>query len=134
MTLIESCLSLAIMTSVVIIAVPALLQSRDDYDLNSAARDVATKMQSARIRAISGSHDCRLNVTSSAAYDIECFDAVWNVVEPVVMPKGVTIAENTRPTFHRLGSVVPTATITLSDGAGHQKKVIVNNVGRVRIQ
>ena len=134
MTLIESCLSVAIMTTVTVIAVPSLLESRDDYTLNSAARDVATRMQSARIRAISGNHDCRLRVTSPTAYAVECYDPTWIVVEPIALPGRMTIAANTAPVFHRLGSVVPTATVTVSDSKGHQKKVIVNNVGRVRIQ
>ena len=108
----ESCLSVAIITTVTLIAVPALTKTRDDYQLNSVANDVATKMQSARIRAISGNHDCRLSVTSTTSYAVECFDTLsWIAVEPIALPQGFTITENTPPVFHRLGSVVPTATI-----------------------
>jgi type II secretory pathway pseudopilin PulG len=134
MTLIESCLSVAIITTVTLIAVPALTKTRDDYQLNSVANDVATKMQSARIHAISGNYDCRLRLTSNTAYAVECNNPTWVLVEPVVLPRGFTVTSSGPPEFHRLGSVVPTATVTVSNSEGHQKKVIVNNVGRVRIQ
>ena len=135
MSLIESCVSVAIISTVTMIAVPALLQTRDDYVLKSTASDVATKMHAARIRAISRNIDCRLRVTSAVTYAVECQDPApaWVLVESVVVPRGLTIGANARPEFHRLGNVAPTATITLSNASGRQKKVIVNNGGRIRI-
>jgi Tfp pilus assembly protein FimT len=134
MSLVESCVSLVIISVVTVIAVPSLMESRDDYLVQSAATDVASKMHAARIRAISRNIDCRLRVISSAAYAIECLDPVWAVTETIVLPRGMTIQQNVPPEFHRLGNVVPTATITVSNRKGRQKKVIVNNGGRVRIQ
>jgi hypothetical protein len=110
------------------------METRDHYVLTSAARDVATKMHSTRIRAISQSHDCRLRVTSTVTYAIDCQDPTWILAEAIVMPHGITVAANARPDFHPLGNVSPTATFTLTNRKGHQRKVVVNNGGRIRIQ
>src|SRR5262245_9726163 len=134
MSLLESCVSVAVISAVTMIAIPRLMESRDDYLLTSAARDVATKMHSARIRAISQSRDCRLRVTSTVTYAIECQDPAWILAEAVVMPQVILVSANARPEFHPLGNVSPTATFTLTNRKGHQRKVVVNNGGRVRIQ
>src|SRR4051812_23191386 len=97
MSLIESCISVAIISTVTLVAVPGLLQTRDDYALKSAAGDVATRMHSARIRAISRNVDCRFRVTSPVSYLIECQEPVWVLAESVVLPKGLTVSANARP-------------------------------------
>jgi hypothetical protein len=61
-------------------------------------------------------------------------DPTWVVTETIVLPKGMSIVQNAAPEFHRLGNVVPTATITVTNKKGHQKKIVVNNGGRIRIQ
>ena len=134
MSLVETCVAIAIILAVTLVAVPSLLQSRDDYIVQSAAKDVASKMHAARIRAISRNIDCRLRVISPDTYAVECMDPVWAVTETIALPRGMKIAQNAPPEFHRLGNVVPTATITVSNTAGRQKKVIVNNGGRIRIE
>jgi type II secretory pathway pseudopilin PulG len=134
MSLVETCVAIAIILAVTLVAVPSLLQSRDDYIVQSAANDVAPKMHSARIRAISRNIDCRLRVISPETYAVECMDPVWVVTETIALPRGMTIAQNAPPEFHRPGNVVPTATITVSNTAGRLKKVIVNNGGRIRIE
>src|SRR5438128_3167048 len=130
MTLIESCVSIAIISAVAVLAVPPLLQTRDDYILKLVAADVATRMHSARSRASSRNVHCRLRVTSTVTYAVECQDPVWALVEPVVLPRGFTIAANARPEFHRLGTVAPTATVTVTNNAGRMRKIVVNNGGR----
>ena len=134
MSLIESCLAVAILSIVVVIAVPYLERGQEVYVLNGAARQVAAKIHLTRINAVSRNRDCRLRVTSELSYLIECEDAAWNPVEFVTMPRGIHIAANNRPEFHKRGNVAPTATITLWDSMGRQKRIIVNNAGRVRVQ
>jgi Tfp pilus assembly protein FimT len=134
MSLIESCVSIGLISIVVLAAVPGLLHTREDYLMKSAAGDVATRMHAARIRAISRNVDCRLRVTSTTTYVVECQDPDWALMETVTLDRGLTIAANARPEFHRLGNVAPTATITLSNMAGRQKRVVVNNGGRIRIE
>jgi Tfp pilus assembly protein FimT len=133
MSLIETCVSVAILSTVTVIAIPGLFQTREDYVLKTTAGDVASRMHAARIRAISRNIDCRFRVTSTVSYLIECQDPVWGLVESVVLPRGLTVAANARPEFHRLGNVSPTATVTLSNSAGRQRRVVVNNGGRIRI-
>ena len=134
MSLLESCLSVAIISTIIMVAVPSLLRSHEVYVLNAAARQVATKMHSARINAVSRNRDCRLRVTSEVSYVIECEEPTWIPVERVATPSGIHIVANNRPEFHKRGNVSPMATITLWDSAGRQKSVIVNNAGRVRVQ
>jgi Tfp pilus assembly protein FimT len=130
----ESCLAIAIILAMSLVAIPSLVQGRDAYVLNGTARQVAGKMHAARVRAISQNRDCRLRVTSETSYAIECQHAEWILVEDAVTPNGVRISANALPEFHSRGNVSPMATITLSNDRGRQKRVIVNNAGRVRVQ
>ena len=134
MSFIESCLSLVVVSTVAVIAVPQLLKTTEDYTLKSAARDVATRMHTARIRAITRNTDCRLRVTSARNYLIECETPNWSIEESAAVPRGISLSANARPEFHRYGNVAPTATIILRNAAGRQRKVIVNNGGRIRIE
>jgi hypothetical protein len=134
MTLIESCLGLVVVSAITMIAVPSLIRGRESYVLNASARQVATSMHSTRIHAVARNRDCRLRVTSDVSYLIECEDPAWIPVAYETTPRGIYISANARPEFHKRGNVSPTATITLSDRHGRQKKVIVNNAGRVRVQ
>ena len=133
MSLIESCVSAVIVSIVTVIALPPLVKSLDAYVLKSVAADVATRLHTARIRAISRNTDCRLRTTSPVSYAVECQDPVWTLVESIVLPLGFTVSANARPEFHRLGNVAPTATITVSNKDGRVKTVVVNTGGRIRI-
>src|SRR5438876_6586948 len=104
MSLVETGISIAIISTAVVIAVPSLLQTRDDYVIKSTAKDVASRMHSARIRAISRNIKCRIRVTSDVTYAVECEDPGWTVSETVALPRGMTIVQNARPEFHRLGN------------------------------
>jgi hypothetical protein len=95
---------------------------------------VESRMQSARINAVTRNRDCRLNVTSSTTYVVECQGTAWEPIESIAMPRSITITASARPEFHEHGNVAPTATITLWDSSGHSVRVIVNVNGRVRIQ
>jgi Tfp pilus assembly protein FimT len=134
MSLTETCVGLAIAATAMVIATPSLLRAREEYVLTSAAHDVATKMYSAKVSAITRNRDCRLSVTSATLYIVECHGAVWETIDSVALPSGINISTNAKPTFHRRGTVVPTATVTVSDSAGRSIHVIVNVNGRVRLQ
>src|SRR5262245_742891 len=64
MTLLESCASVAIVSTMVVFSAPSLIRAREHYQLDAVARQVAGKMQSARIKAISRNRDCRVRVAS----------------------------------------------------------------------
>lgn len=133
MTLIETCVSVAIMSAATMIAIPALIQSKDDYVLKATANDVASRLHAARIRAVSRNIDCRMRVTSTSGYAVECQEPAWTVVEVIPLPRGFTIAANAKPEFHRLGNVSPTGTVTVTNPAGRSRKIVVNNAGRIRV-
>jgi hypothetical protein len=95
---------------------------------------VESRMQSARIHAVTRNRDCRINVTSPTAYTVECQGTSWETIETVELPRGVTVTASARPEFHERGNVAPTATITVWNSQGRSLRVIVNVNGRVRIQ
>ena len=134
MSLTETCIAVAIMATTMAIATPSLIRAREIYVLQSAARMVESRMQSARINAVMRNRDCRINVTSSISYAVECQGAVWLTIEPITLPRGITVTASARPEFHPRGTVAPTGTITVWDRSGRSLAVIVNVNGRVRIQ
>jgi type II secretory pathway pseudopilin PulG len=134
MTITESCIAAAVVSTVMAIAVPSLVRAKETYTLASAARDVASKMHAARIAAIARNQDCRLSVTSGISYVVECAAPSWQVVEHVTLGNGITITANARPEFHRKGNVSPTATVTLKNPGGSSLRVVVNVNGRVKVQ
>src|SRR4030095_15167664 len=115
MTLIESCASIAVVSTVVLFAAPSLIKARENYQLEATARHVAGKMQWTRIKAISRNRDCRVRVDSQTSYVIECEDPVWRSDEIVGLPSGFRITATASPEFHARGNVAPTATLVLWD-------------------
>ena len=134
MTLTEILIGVTILLTSTAFAIPSLLQQRDTYELQSAARMVESRMQSARIHAVTRNRDCRINLTSSSAYAVECQGSNWETVETVALPRGLTVSASARAEFHERGNVAPTATITVWNSKGRSLRVIVNVNGRVRIQ
>ena|SRR6187399_302758 len=134
MSLTETLVAVTILVTSIAIATPSLLRSREAYELQSAARMVESRMQSARILAVRRNRDCRVNVTSTSSYALECQGTAWETIETVSLPHGLTVTASASPVFHERGSVAPTATITVWNSRGRSLRVIVNVNGRVRIQ
>jgi len=134
MSLTESLIAMAIMAITLAISAPSLLRARETYELQSAARIVESRMQLARILAVTRNRDCRINVTSPGTYAVECQGAVWESLEIIALPRGITVSASARPEFHQRGTVAPTATVTVWDRSGRNLRVIVNVNGRVRVQ
>ena len=134
MSLTESCVAAVVISTTMAVSLPSLHRARQAYMLRSAAYEVAARMHFARIAAISGNRNCRLSVTSSTSYVIECEDKSWQVVASMTTPRGITVEANARPEFHYRGNVTPTATFTVRNKTGGIRRVIVNINGRVRIQ
>ena len=134
MSLVESCVAAVVISTVMAAALPSLNRTRQTYALRSAAADVAARIHFARISAIARNRDCRMVVTSATTYTIECDEGTWHVIERLNVPSGITVEAGSRPEFHRRGNVAPTATFTLRNRSGAERRVIVNINGRVRIQ
>jgi Tfp pilus assembly protein FimT len=133
MTLLESCACIAIVSTAVVFAAPSLIKARENYQLESVARQVAGKMQWTRIKAISRNRDCRVRLDSQTSYVIECQYTAWQSEEQIVLPRGFRISATASPEFHARGNVAPTATLTVWDLHSKTKRVIVNITGRVRV-
>jgi type II secretory pathway pseudopilin PulG len=134
MTLLESCITVVLVSVTAVVALPSLVRARENYELDSTARQVAGNLQSARIKALTRNRDCRVRVTSAATYVIECEDPSWKPDEFVVVPRGFRITANASPQFHRRGNASPAGTITVWNKSGRSKRVIVNITGRIRIE
>jgi hypothetical protein len=134
MTLLESCATIALLSTATLFATPSIMKARDNYQLDMVARQVAGKMQWTRIKAISRYRDCRLRVIAATSYAIECQDPTWQADEIVAMPRGFRVTSTATPEFHVRGNVAPTATLVVWDAHSHTKRVIVNITGRVRVE
>jgi len=134
MSLLESCISVAIILTIGFFAAPSIMKARDNYQLDLVTRQVAGNTQWTRVKAISRSRDCRLRIVSSTSYAMECLDPVWIADQTVALPQGFQISANATPQFHKRGNVAPAATLTISDKHSHSKQVVINITGRVRVQ
>jgi len=134
MSLLESCIGVAIISGVAMAAVPSLIEAGESYLLSGTAHHVAASLRSTRIKAITRNRDCRFRVTTSVSFVIECLESVWLPEEYGTVPRGFTITANAAPRFHRRGNVSPAATISLWNVRGRSRRVIVNISGRVRIE
>jgi Tfp pilus assembly protein FimT len=126
MSLLESCISVAIILTIGFFAAPSIMKARDNYQLDLVTRQVAGNTQWTRVKAIS--------VVSSTSYAMECLDPVWIADQMVALPQGFQISANATPQFHKRGNVAPAATLTISDKHSHSKQVVINITGRVRVQ
>src|ERR1043165_8238551 len=100
MSILETCASVALVSTIVIFAAPSINKARENYELEAVARQVAGKMQSTRIKAISRNRDCRIRVTSPTTYAIECQDTDWRTDEAIALPRGFRITASATPEFH----------------------------------
>jgi len=134
MSLLECCTGIAVLSTAVFFAAPSLIRARDNYHLDSIARQIAGKMQWTRIKAISRARDCRIRVSSQTSYVIECQNSAgWQTEENPVLPRGFRITATASPEFHERGNAAPTGTLTVWDSRGQSKRVVVNITGRVRV-
>jgi Tfp pilus assembly protein FimT len=134
MSLLELCVVITLVCTVTFFAAPSLIKARENYQLDAVARQVAGKMQSTRIKAISRNRDCRMHVDSQTSYIIECQGTTtWQSEEKVTLPRGFRITASAWPEFHARGNVAPTATLTIWDVHSKTRAVVVNITGRVRV-
>ena len=133
MSLLESCMSVVILSTAAMITVPSLVRARESYELDAAARQVAGKMQLARIKAVAGNRNCRVRVNSNVSFVIECEDVSWRTQESFVLPRGLRMTATASPEFHRHGNASPAGTIVIWNSGGRSKRVIVNIAGRVKV-
>ena len=134
MSLIETCVCVAILSIIVFFSAPSLLRARETYQLDQTTRQLAGRMQWTRVKAISRNRDCRIRILSTISYAIECKDSIWLMDETVTLPGGFQITASATPQFHKRGNAAPAATLTIWDRHLNSKSVVVNITGRVRVE
>ncbi len=133
-TLFELCIGVAIMSIVAMMTIPSIHRAQQTYALTAAAHEVQSELHRARILAIVRNQDCRLRVTSTTRYRVECQTPAWVPIQFHEMRSGYTVRANNAPEFHPLGNVGPMATITVSNAHGEVRGIVVSRSGRIRMQ
>jgi len=138
-TLIEILISIVILSSLFAIALPIWSAVIPGYQLNSAARQMATEFHSARNRAMAQYRRFRLVFSSATTYSIERENtpgaADYTLFSgPKTLPSAVTSTFNNTPIFQTRGDASPAGTVTLTNSTGASKVITVSSTGKVDIQ
>jgi type IV fimbrial biogenesis protein FimT len=107
------------------IAAPSFMRWLPDMRLSSAAREVATDLQMARMKAISK------NTTYTVTFNSNAYTFGTDTRSISTLYPGITVTASANPVFSPRGTA-NSSTITLSNGSA-QKLVCVKTVGRVNI-
>ncbi|HWP58736.1 MAG TPA: GspH/FimT family pseudopilin [Candidatus Acidoferrales bacterium] len=127
-TVLELLMVLVVASVLMGIAVPSFQSWLPTLRLSNAARQVATDLQLARMRAISSNTDT--TVAFSTGTGTYSFGGESRSL-PQLFP-GITISSASNPTFTARGTA-NAVTITLTNGSS-QKLVCVKAVGRVNVR
>ncbi len=129
-TVLELMVAIGIATIVMAVAIPSFLSWLPTLRLSSAARQVATDLQVARMKAIS--QNAAYTVTFTQATGTYTYGTDSRDVGQLY--PGITISSApTNPVFTPRGTASTTGTVTLSNGTA-TKQIVVSTVGRVTIQ
>lgn len=142
-TLIELMTVIAIMAIMAGIAIPNYLEWSSAARLRSSTNDLTSDLAMARLRAIKSSAKVGV-IFGTNGYQVFIDDNDNNVLDSgeVLLrnkqyPAGVTMNnttfQNSRALFHRTGAS-SAGTVTLSRGGNQQADIVVNIVGRVRVE
>ena len=142
-TLIELVVVMAIIAIMGVSLAPAIGEWLDNFRIRQAARDIASHLQLAKIRAISRHLEYRVNFdVANNQYRLWVNDGGW-IPDPegVVLstPRGVDITSAgfsggvSRAEFNPNGTA-SSGHITLNNEKGKEYKVFVHSGGRIRIE
>ena len=136
-TIIELIVVLALAAIVMAIALPGLISWLPTYRLSAGARQVASDLQLARMKAISQNTKFRLNFGSppSTSYTFEKDDGGFATESgPFSLPDGIKVIAVTASEFQSRGTVNTAGSITLENNNGDPTKTVtISIVGRVSI-
>ncbi len=132
LTVIELMAAFGVLAILILIAVPNLLSTLPALRLNDAARQVATDLQLARMRAISQNTANTVTFnTSTGVYSSTLGGESFDIDQ--LYPGIAFSAVTANPVFTSRGTASAAVDITLSNGSA-TKLVQVTPVGRVKIQ
>jgi prepilin-type N-terminal cleavage/methylation domain-containing protein len=122
------------------VAIPSLIALNGQLQLSSAANQVSGDLQLSRMKAIAKRKKFRVTFdTATETYQVEentgCTSSSYSAAAPArSLPTGINITSVTANPVFQCSGTASGATINLANANGQTKSVIVNLVGRVRIQ
>ena len=149
-TLMELMIAIAIIGILAAISVPSMISWRENAQLGSAARDVYSDFQRAKLEAVKRNTWCSLSFTAGTGYSVfvdSDQDCVLDTNETILYTRswseygtaGEQAGSNTfianRIAFAGDGLVRGAlgGSIVLEDGRGNETSVIVSSAGNIRI-
>jgi prepilin-type N-terminal cleavage/methylation domain-containing protein len=134
-TFIEMLVTASVLVVATAIAVPSAVRLLAQYELSSAANDVAFEISRAKMQAVAQNNFVRLVVSGGTVLRRQTATSStgsWtNVTSFVKLPRSAS-ASGTGPTFNRNGLASSDGSIVVRNGAG-AKTVEYNILGRVTI-
>lgn len=131
-TVLELLVTIGIAMVVMGIAISSFLSWLPTLRLSSAARQVATDLHLARMKAISQNTNFQIAFNGSSYVVQRCAGTCTNDSGDIALPEGIAVLASGSPLFLPRGTAASDATITLSNGV-ESKQVLVSIVGRVKI-
>jgi Tfp pilus assembly protein FimT len=130
----EVLMATALIAILYAVAVPRFRELQGPYASRSAAAQVASAFQAARMRAIATNSNVRLTYNSSTkTYTIDRQNgASWTTEVANQMPTGVTLSASGTPQFSRTGVLNGDFTVTVS-AYGTTRTVNINVLGKTTI-
>jgi len=147
LTLLELLTVIAIISIMVTIAVPNYMEWVRSSRLKSAAQTLMTDLSLTRMYAIKANDPTKIGVKilfSSSDYTIfidsnndNIVNSTEKVFKDVDLPSGISVTANTftgnKAIFHKTG-YMSAGSVTISRSDGKTIKIIVNAVGRIRLE
>ncbi|MFQ5849168.1 MAG: GspH/FimT family pseudopilin [Candidatus Binatia bacterium] len=138
-TLLHVLVAIAILSTLAAIAVPNWGTLLPGYRLNSAARQVATELQSARNRAMAEYRRFKVVFDTATTFTVQReqtpgLEDYAVSSGPKSLPSGITAAFTGTPVFQPRGDASQAVTITLTNSKGDTRQAVVSLTGRVDIQ
>jgi prepilin-type N-terminal cleavage/methylation domain-containing protein len=140
-TLLELIVALAITTTLAGTALLGYQQMAEELHLNHAARQVMLDLASTRTRALAENVGRRLVFLADRdAYQPQRQNGSHYDDDGVAvsLPAGIDLTDCTAAssaiTFRPRGNASTFGTITLRNGAGHERRVVIDIAGRIRVE
>ena len=134
-TLFELLIVVAIIGAMSMVAIPQLLDAREDYRLTATASSLAGNCANARILAVTRNSGIRVTVVNATTYVLQQkIGGVWTTQESYELPPDFTIAATGNVEFQPRGNATPQTTFTITNPNGRTRSVVVETSGRAHAQ
>lgn len=139
-TIAEVLVAVGVGSVLLALAAPQLPAYKAEFQIANSAREIATDLQRARMKAVAENAFYRIVFNTDGTYVRQSSaDGATFVNDdvPVALPSGirfvVTFGGLPQPKFNRLGTLAADARLTLTNSIGQTKVVQMNTLGQVTI-